>query len=44
MRSTEEHQFRQVERGAVEAIGGGLDAGRRARDAAQEAVFAALYD
>lgn len=42
--SAENNHFRQIERGVVEAIGGGLDAGRRTRDAAQEAAFAALYD
>jgi len=36
--------FRQVERGAVEALAGAIDAGRRTRDAAQEAAFSALYD
>ena len=40
----EENIFRQIERSAVEAIGGALDAGRRTRDAAYEAAFAALYD
>lgn len=42
--AAENNLFRQIERGAVKAVGAGLDAGRRTRDAAQEAAFAALYD
>ena len=44
MPAAENNLFGQIERGAVDAISGGLDTGRRTRDAAQEAAFAALYD
>ena len=40
----EDNIFRQIERSAVQAIGAGLDTGRRTRDAAYEAAFASLYD
>lgn len=40
----ENNLFRQIERGAVQALGSGLDTFRRTRDAASESAFAALYD
>ena len=44
MPAAEDNIFRQMEQGAADAVGAALDAGRRTRDAAQEAAFAALYD